>query len=399
MARSRFALPLAGTLLLGLAASSLAALDQPKAAPRPRQAPKAAPAAPVKVTSVEGITEYRLANGLRVLLFPDQSKPNITVNITYLVGSRMEHYGETGMAHLLEHMVFKGTDRHPDVPKVLSGLGARFNGTTWYDRTNYFVTFPASAENLEKALDLEADRMVNSHVWRKDLDTEMTVVRNEFESGENDPVSVTMDRTIAAAYDWHNYGKSTIGARSDIENVDISHLQAFYHTYYQPDNAVLLVSGKIEEAATLAQVNRLFGPLPRPARVIQKTYTLDPTQDGERAVTIRRVGDIQLAMALYHICAGSHPDFAALEVLSQVLADTPSGRQEGHGGLPVPHGHQGARLPHPRHPGAQGPEPGGGQGHPAPDLRARRGLGRHRRGDGTGQTTGAQGHRPGAQRT
>ena len=327
MYRPPFVLPLAGTLIFGLISGTpLAALDKPKvlAAAKPKKA--VAPAAPVKVTSVEGISEYHLANGLRVLLFPDQSKPNITVNITYMVGSRNENYGETGMAHLLEHMVFKGSDRNPDVPKVLNALGARFNGSTWYDRTNYFVTFPASAENLEKALDLEADRMVNSHVWRKDLDTEMTVVRNEFEAGENDPEGVTLTRTVAVAFDWHNYGKSTIGARTDIENVDIAHLQAFYHTYYQPDNATLLVSGKIDEAKTLDQVNRLFGTLPKPSRVIQKTYTLDPTQDGERSVTIRRVGDTQHVMSLYHIPAGSHADFAALSVLAQVLADTPSGR-------------------------------------------------------------------------
>ena len=327
MSRTRLVLPLAGSLLFGLVAGSpLAAQEKPKPAAKVKPVKKVAPPAPLLVTTVEGITEYRLGNGLRVLLFPDQSKPNITVNITYLVGSRMENYGETGMAHLLEHMVFKGTDRHPDVPKVLNALGARFNGSTSYDRTNYFITFPATAENLEKALDLEADRMVNSHVWRKDLDTEMTVVRNEFESGENSPDRVTIERTISAAFDWHNYGKSTIGSRSDIENVDIAHLQAFYRTYYQPDNAVLLVSGKIDPTTTLAQINRLFGTLPRPTRVIQKTYTLDPTQDGERSVTVRRIGDTQLVLALYHIAAGSHPDFAALSVLAQVMADTPSGR-------------------------------------------------------------------------
>lgn len=121
-----------------------------------------------KVASVEGITEYRInSNGLRVLLFPDQSKPTITVNITYLVGSRHEGYGETGMAHLLEHMVFKGTPRHPNIPQELTEHGARPNGTTWYDRTNYYETFSASEENLRWALDLEADRMVNSYVAKK----------------------------------------------------------------------------------------------------------------------------------------------------------------------------------------------------------------------------------------
>lgn len=279
-----------------------------------------------RVTSVEGITEYRLDNGLKVLLFPDPTKNTITVNITYLVGSRHENYGETGMAHLLEHLVFKGTPRHPDIPKELASHGARPNGTTWYDRTNYFETFAATEENLRWALDLEADRMVNSFIAKKDLDSEMTVVRNEFESGENSPFGVLMDRTIATAFLWHNYGKSTIGSRADLENVPIDRLQAFYRNYYQPDNAVLLVAGKIDQAKTLQMVNEYFGKIPRPARKLQPTYTVDPVQDGERLVTLRRVGDVQLAMLVYHTPDGAHADAAALDVLSDLMGRAPSGR-------------------------------------------------------------------------
>jgi len=317
-------------------------------APKPAAKPKAAAAqpltAPVKGATVEGITEYTLGNGLKVLLFPDPSKPSTTVNITYLVGSINENYGETGMAHLLEHLVFKPTkERHSGekgtkIPvDVLNGLGARFNGTTWLDRTNYFVSFPAGDDNLRTILDLEADRMVNARIAQKDLwdpeakKGEMTVVRNEFEMGENDPIRVTLQRTFAAAFEWHNYGKSTIGARTDIENVNIGRLQAFYHKYYQPDNAVLLVAGKFEEGKTLAWVNETLGRVPRPDRArpefaIQRTYTLDPTQDGERTVTVRRVGDVQMLMAAYHIPAGSDPAYAAAEVLGQVMADEGSGR-------------------------------------------------------------------------
>ncbi len=223
-------------------------------------------AAPVKVTEVEGITEYRLANGLKVLLFPDPSKPTITVNITYLVGSRHEGYGETGMAHLLEHMLFKGSPEHKDIPSEFNKYGARFNGTTSEDRTNYYELFQASDERLEWALSLEADRMVNSFVARKDLDTEMTVVRNEYEMGENSPTGVLIKRLQSIAYDWHNYGNSTIGNRSDIENVEIANLQAFYRTYYQPDNAVLLIAGKFEPAKALQLVTKHFGAIPRPTR-------------------------------------------------------------------------------------------------------------------------------------
>ncbi|HEX8039298.1 MAG TPA: insulinase family protein, partial [Chryseosolibacter sp.] len=281
---------------------------------------------PVKVATVEGITEYRLQNGLRVLLFPDQSKQTITVNITYMVGSKHENYGETGMAHLLEHLVFKGTPKHANIPQELTEHGARPNGTTWVDRTNYFETFNATDQNLEWALDLEADRMVNSFISKKDLESEMTVVRNEFESGENDPFGVLMERVMSTAYLWHNYGKSTIGARADIENVPIERLQAFYRNYYQPDNAVLTVVGKIDEAKTLRQINEKFGVVPRPARAIPHAYTVDPTQDGERSVVLRRVGDTQVGMTAYHIPAGSHPDYAAIQVLSQVLGSEPSGR-------------------------------------------------------------------------
>ncbi|HEX6280283.1 MAG TPA: pitrilysin family protein, partial [Pyrinomonadaceae bacterium] len=200
-----------------------------------------------RVRSIEGITEYRLANGLQVLLFPDLTKQNITVNIVYHVGSRHESYGETGMAHLLEHLVFKGTPKHPNIPQELTAHGASPNGTTWYDRTNYFETFAATDENLDWALDLEADRMINSYIAKKDLDSEFSVVRNEMESGENSPVRVLFDKLTATAYQWHNYGKTTIGARSDVENVKIENLQAFYRKYYQPDNATLIVAGKLDE--------------------------------------------------------------------------------------------------------------------------------------------------------
>lgn len=281
---------------------------------------------PVKTTSVEGITEYMLGNGMKVLLFPDPSKPTITVNITYLVGSRMEGYGETGMAHLLEHMVFKGSTKHTDIPKELTAHGASPNGTTWYDRTNYYETFSASDENLNWALDLESDRMVNSFIAEKDLKSEFSVVRNEFESGENDPSGVLMERILSTAYLWHNYGKSTIGSKEDIEKVPIENLQAFYKKYYQPDNAVLLVAGKIDEAKTLELVNKYFGSIPRPARVLQPTYTIEPTQDGERIVELRRVGDVQVAACAYHIPAGAHADYPAIDVLNEVLTNEPNGR-------------------------------------------------------------------------
>lgn len=285
---------------------------------------------PVRVASVEGITEYRLDNGLRVLLFPDPSQPQTTVNITYFVGSRHEGYGETGMAHLLEHLVFKGTPDHPDIPQELTERGALPNGTTWLDRTNYFETFPASSENLEWALDLESDRMVNSFISAEDLESEMTVVRNEWESGENSPFRVLLQRMNSVAYLWHNYGNSTIGARADIENVPIGRLQAFYRKYYQPDNAQLVIAGQFDTEEALTLVAEKFGAIPRPDRTgemrIYPTYTVEPVQDGERMITLRRTGDMKLVGHLYHVPAGHHEDFAAIDLLAWILGDEPSGR-------------------------------------------------------------------------
>jgi zinc protease len=289
-------------------------------------APAARAAEPKKVTTIEGITEYELDNGLRVLLYPDPSAARVTVNLTVLVGSRHEGYGETGMAHLLEHMLFKGTPMHPDVPKVLRDHGANFNGTTWVDRTNYFETMPAGDENLEFAVRLEADRLINSYVKREDLASEMTVVRNEFEAGENNPHGILMQRMLSAAYEWHNYGKSTIGNRSDIERVPIDKLQAFYHKFYQPDNAVLILAGNFNAEKALALVGKYFGPLKKPSRKLDATYTDEPAQDGERSVTLRRIGKSGVVGTAYHIPAGSHDDFAAVEILEDVLTSEPSGR-------------------------------------------------------------------------
>lgn len=276
--------------------------------------------------TVEGITEYRLENGLQVLLFPDVSAPKVTVNLTVFVGSRHEGYGEAGMAHLLEHMLFKGTPSIPNIPAELKQRGADFNGTTWLDRTNYFQTLPAGEQNLEFAIRLEADRMVNSLIRAADLASEMTVVRNEFEQGENSPDGVLMERMMAAAWEWHNYGRSTIGNRADIERVPVQNLRLFYEKFYQPDNAMLVIAGAFQPEQALEMVQKHFGTIPRPSRQLDRTWTEEPAQDGERLVTVRRVGDVPLAGLLYHIPSGAHPDYPALEVLASVLADEPSGR-------------------------------------------------------------------------
>lgn len=293
---------------------------------RPAAQEHARPVSVHKVAEVEGITEYLIGNGLRVLLFPDPSLPTLTVNITYFVGSRHEGFGEAGMAHLLEHMAFKGTPTYDDIWKQLEDHGAFFNGTTWVDRTNYFEILPASTENLAFALDMEADRMVNCKIDAGDLATEFTVVRNEFEAGENDPASILEQRMAAVAYEWHNYGKATIGPKSDIERVPVESLRAFYRRYYQPDNAMLVVAGKIDIDPAMVLIKKYFGAIPRPKRKLDSTYTVEPVQDGERTVVLRRVGDVGVVGVMYHGVSGAHEDFAAHEAIVDMLTSEPSGR-------------------------------------------------------------------------
>lgn len=278
------------------------------------------------VTTIEGVSEYRLDNGLRVLLIPDASKPLITANLVYLVGSRHEGPGEGGMAHLLEHLLFKGTPTIPDPKAEFVKRGMQWNGATWLDRTNYFATFSADGDNLDWYLGWLADAMIHSHIARRDLDSEMTVVRNEFERREASFSGILSQQMMATAYQWHPYGKATIGSLADIENVSIDSLQQFYRRYYQPDNAVLVVAGKIEVEATLARIATGFCRIAKPARKLNPIYTLEPVQEGDRAVTLRRVGGVPVIAALYHTVAGGGRDSVTQTVLQYILAHEPDGR-------------------------------------------------------------------------
>ncbi len=272
-----------------------------------------------KGPALAGITEYSYPNGLRVVLLPDPASTKLSVNMVYLVGSRFEGYGETGMAHLLEHLNFILSKDGRNIKKEITEHGAEWNGTTSYDRTNYFETVSASDANLKWALGLEATRMVNMRIEKELLDTEMTVVRNEFEMGENNPAGILDERVRATAFLWHNYGKSTIGSLADIEKVPIDKLAAFYQKYYQPDNAVLIVGGQIDASKTLAMVADSLGKIPRPTRKLDATYTTEPAQDGERTVELRRVGNNQNLIMAYHGPSMASPDSAALEVLGGIM--------------------------------------------------------------------------------
>ncbi len=280
---------------------------------------------PTYVTQVEEIKEYKLSNGLQVLLIPDATQNNLAVNIVYKVGSKHEGYGEKGMAHLLEHMLFKSTKNLGDIKKLISDKGGNANGTTWYDRTNYYEIFPSSDENLAWALQMEAERMIYATIKQEDLDKEFSVVRNEFEIGENNPNRVLMERTINTAYLWHNYGLSTIGSKEDIERVKTPQLKRFYEKYYQPDNAVLIVAGNFNEKSALNYIEQYFSVIPKPTRVLDEILTVEPAQDGEKYVEVKRAGDSQHINALYHTASYADKDYAALAALRHILINDPSG--------------------------------------------------------------------------
>lgn len=306
-----------------LAALLLALLLSPPPAQASTTAlPKGVQAGP----SIEGISEYTLANGLRVLLFPDSTRPTVTVNVVYRVGSVHEPHGQSGMAHLLEHLLYKGTPDHPDIAGEMKRRGISYNATTGLERTHYYATFPADGGTLDWVLRMEADRMFNARLDRTDLDSEMTVVRNELESGESNAGSVLVRHVRRTAYRWHRYGQPTIGARTDVEAADIENLQAFYRTWYRPDNATVVVAGQIEPADVLRRIQATFGRLRAPATPLQRSRTIEPAQQGEREVTVRRAGDLRMALVSYHIPARTHPDNAALQVLADVLGHSPGGR-------------------------------------------------------------------------
>lgn len=280
---------------------------------------------PKYVGNIEGVKEYKLSNGMNVLLIPDQSQSNMVVNIIYNVGSKDEGYGEKGMAHLLEHMLFKSTKNLGDIKKQLSDKGGVANGTTYYDRTNYYEIFPSNDENLKWSLQMEADRMINATILQTDLDKEFSVVRNEFEIGENNPTRVMIQNVFSNAYTWHNYGNSTIGSKEDIERVKAPTLRKFYEKYYQPDNATLVIAGKFDENNALKYVGDYFSAIPKPARELGGTYTVEPAQNGEKYFEIKRNNDQQIIAAGYHAAAFADKDYAALSALNEILTADPSG--------------------------------------------------------------------------
>ncbi len=276
------------------------------------------------VRSLAGISEFALPNGLQVLLLPDDAKPSATVNITYRVGSRHESAGETGSAHLLEHMLFKPSGRVADPKRDMAALGMRWNGTTAFDRTNYFAHFLSNDAQANDRFDYMfkwlAGMMREARFTREDLASEMTVVRNEWERAESDPARILGERMRAAAYTAHGYRHSVLGAKSDIENIPLERLYAFYKRHYRPDNATLIVAGRFDEAFVKTRIEAAFDGIAKPAEPLPATYSLELVQDGERHVSLRRSGGQASTAVMYHMPAGGTREGVAARILAEALS-------------------------------------------------------------------------------
>lgn len=275
------------------------------------------------VRELEGMREYTLSNGLKVILVENHAAPVVSVMVVYRVGSRNEAVGYTGATHFLEHMLFKGTPTYnkqkgTQIAKLLLAQGARFNATTWLDRTNYFETLPA--DQLDLALNIEADRMRNSFVSDADRKSEMTVVRNELERGENNPDRIMWLNLLANAFMAHPYHHPTIGWRSDVEGVPTERLQKFYQDFYHPNNASLILVGDFKSADALKKIEKTFGQIKASEKPIPKVYTQEPPQQGERRFTLRRPGQLGIVNMGFHVPPLEHKDSAALDILDGLLS-------------------------------------------------------------------------------
>ena len=275
------------------------------------------------VQELAGIKEYALkSNGLRILLVPDDSVPVAGVMVTYHVGSRNEAIGYTGATHILEHLMFKGSEnfnrengKHMEV--LIESLGGMLNATTWFDRTNYYSIVPSSSVHLP--IEIEADRMRNARITDKDRASEMPIVRNEYERGENNPMEALDKEMWSAAFLAHPYHHSTIGWKSDIEGVSAERLNQFYDDFYWPNNATLTVAGRFDEAAVLKLAKKEFGKHGKSPKSFPAMYTEEPVQQGQRRVTVKRAGTNMVAIA-HKIPNAHHADIPALLILANVLA-------------------------------------------------------------------------------
>lgn len=271
--------------------------------------------------SAGGMSAYTLANGFKIILIPFPTASNVRVELLVKTGSKLEGYGETGMAHLLEHMLFKGAGSRKNIKEDLTALGASWNGTTNADRTNYFETLSSDPEKLDEVIRLEADRFIHAKFTKADLDSEMTVVRNELENSERNPSRLVMDALARNTFIWHGYSRSTIGARTDIESTSYEALRAFHRKHYRPDNAALIVSGNFDVQRVVALTTKLFSAAKNPSTAKPRNWTFDSPQAlTQRSELYASVGTTVVASA-WKLPGLSERDAHALDLAVTAVCD------------------------------------------------------------------------------
>ena len=277
-----------------------------------------------------GIEAYRLKeNGLQVLLYRLPIAPVVTCMITYLVGSRHEYQGLTGATHMLEHLMFKGTEKFnkekgTSIFHVLQRVGARLNATTWLDRTNYYELLPR--QHLGLALEIEADRMRNARITEEDVESERQVILNEMDRGENDPIRNLYQGVWSTAFWAHTYHHPTIGWRSDVEHMTAEKLRHFYDTYYWPNNATVSIIGDFDREEVFDLLLKHFGPIPASPHPIPELYIEEPPQRGPRRLSVRQGGEVGAVLMGFKIPRGLEQDVDALDVLCRVFGEGKTSR-------------------------------------------------------------------------
>lgn len=285
----------------------------------PATLPKAPPAR--LDAQAGGIASWTLTNGFRIILAPFPAAGSTRVELLVKSGSKLEGYGETGMAHLLEHLLFKGAGERADLKRDLTALGARWNGTTTADRTNYFETIATEPDKIAAAIRIEADRFIRPRFTREDLSSEMTVVRNEFERQEREPMPVAMRALQRLSYAWHGYGHPTIGARSDIEGAPFEALQAFHRRHYRPDNAALIVSGQFDPQQVLALAASLFAAARNPDQPRVTHWTREPAEAATRRSELALPAGTTLAASVWRLPGWRQREAQALDLASAAVCD------------------------------------------------------------------------------
>ncbi|HEU4391194.1 MAG TPA: pitrilysin family protein, partial [Blastocatellia bacterium] len=267
----------------------------------------------------DGVVRFSLDNGMRALLRPASGVPIVSTYIWYRVGSRLDVEGKTGMAHLLEHMTFKGTTAFPDtsIASEVMRNGGAFDAFTGRDYTAFYETLPAS--HLDLALRIERDRMINAQIADEAFASELGVVVSELEECENDPEWLLSEAVLATAFRVHPYRFPTIGRRSDLYNIGRNDLIAHYKTHYHPQNAVLAIAGDFNIDAAIRRIDQLFSPIRTDALASERSPR-EPRQEQERRVALERPGAAQSFHCVYRGCDSGNPDVFALLVLTSLLS-------------------------------------------------------------------------------